>query len=62
MVNYSRIIGGARVMMKNPSAIVDPSGRVPAKASRLDHVVLELAAAGKYFVDSPTVLGILEYL
>ena len=33
-------------MMKNPSVIVDPSGRVPEKASRLDRVVLELAAAG----------------
>ena len=43
MVNYSRIIGGPRVMMKNPSMIVDPSGKVPEKASRLDFVVLELA-------------------
>ena len=30
-------------MMKNPSVIVAPSGRVPEKASRLDVVVLELA-------------------
>jgi hypothetical protein len=49
VVNYSRIIGGARMMMKNPSVIVDPSGRVPEKASRLDLVVLKLAAAGKVF-------------
>ena len=49
MVNYSCIIGGARVMMKNPSVIVDPFGRVPEKASRLDLVVLELAVAGIVF-------------
>ena len=48
MVNYSRIIGGARVMMKNPSMIVAPSGRVPEKASRLDLMVLE-AATGIVF-------------
>ena len=44
VVNYSCIIGGVRVLMKNPSVIVDPSGKVPEKASRLDLVVLELAA------------------
>mgnify|MGYP005828729917 CR=1 FL=1 len=44
MVNYSRNIEGARVMMKNPSLIIDPSVKVPEKASRLDLVVLELAA------------------
>mgnify|MGYP005849536395 CR=1 FL=1 len=44
VVNYSRIIEGAIVMMKNPSVIVDPSDRVPEKASRLDLVVPELAA------------------
>ena len=49
MVNYSHNIGGARVMMKNPSVIIDPSGRVPKKASRLDLVVLELASAGIVF-------------
>ena len=32
-------------MMKNPSVIVAPSGRVSEKDSRLDLVVLELAAA-----------------
>ena len=55
VVNYSRIIGGARVMTKNPSMMIDPSmivepsGRVPEKASRLGLVVLELAAAGIVF-------------
>ena len=44
MVNYSRIIGGATRMMKNLSVIISPFGRVPEKASRLDLVVLELAA------------------
>ena len=33
-------------MMKNPSVIVAPSGRVPKKASRLDLVVPDSAAAG----------------
>ena len=36
-------------MMKNPSVIIDPSGRVPEKASRLDLVVQELVAAGIVF-------------
>ena len=49
MVNYSRIIGGAVRMMKNPYIIVAPSSRVPEKASRLDLVVLELAAVEKVF-------------
>ena len=49
VVNYSRIIGGARVMMKNPSVIVDPSDRVPEKASGLDLLVLELTAVGIVF-------------
>ena len=49
MVKYSRIIRGARVMMKNPFVIINPSSRVPKKASRLDLVVLELVAAGIVF-------------
>ena len=40
-------------MMKNPSVIIAPSGRVPEKASRLDLVVLELAAAEKVFRGLP---------
>ena len=62
MVNYSRIIGGARVMMKNPSVIVDPFGKVQEKASRLDLMVVELARLELCFVDSPRVFEILEYL
>ena len=62
MVNYSRIIGGATRMMKNPFVIVSLSGRVPEKASRLDLVVMELAAAGIVFRLSPRVFGISEYL
>ena len=61
MVNYSRIIGGATRMMKNPFVIVAPSDRVPEKASKLDLVVLELAAVEQYVLDSPRVFGILEY-
>ena len=49
-------------MMKNPSVIVAPSGRVPENASRLDLVVLELAAAEKVFRGLPRVFGIFEYL
>ena len=35
-------------MMKNPSVIVSPSGRVPEKASRWDLMVLEFEAAEKW--------------
>jgi hypothetical protein len=49
VVNYSRIIGGATRMMKNPSMIVTPSDRVPEKASRLDLMVLELVVTEKVF-------------
>ena len=45
MVNYSHIIIGAPMRMMNPSVIVFPSCKVPERASRLDLVVLELAAA-----------------
>ena len=59
-MNYSRIIGGAGRMIKNPSVIISSSGRVPEKASRWDLIVLELAAKGKYFVDSSIGFTILE--
>ena len=49
VVKYSHIIRGARVMMKNPSVIIDPSGRVPEKTRRLDLMVLELTTARKVF-------------
>ena len=39
--------------MMNPSVIVFPSGEVPERASRLDLVVLELAAAGIVFRSLP---------
>ena len=47
--------------MMNPSVIVFPSGKVPEKGSRLDLVVLELAAAELCFVDSHRVSGIFGY-
>ena len=53
MVNYSHIIVGARVMVKNPSVIIEPFGSVPEKASILDVVVLKLAAAGIVFCRLP---------
>ena len=56
-MNYSHIFGRARVMIKNTSVIVDPSERVPEKASRLDLVVLELAAAGTVFCRLPWGFG-----
>ena len=40
-------------MMTNPSMIVAPFGRVLEKASRLDLVVLELAAAENVFLGLP---------
>ena len=51
-MNYSRIIREAPMRMMTPSVIV----------SRLDLVVLELAAAGINFFDSPRVSRILGYL
>ena len=36
MVNYSHIIGRAARLMKKPSVIDSPSGRVPEKASKWD--------------------------
>src|SRR5215216_2099225 len=48
-MKYSRIIGEAPMKMMNPSVMV----------SRLDLVVLELAAAGIDFSSTP--LGFLEY-
>ena len=51
-MNYPRIIGEAPMRMMNPSVMVP----------RLDLVVLELAAAGICFFDSPRVLGIFGYL
>ena len=36
MVNYSHIIGRAARLMKKPSVIDSPSGRVPEKVSRWD--------------------------
>ena len=36
MVNYSQLIGGARMLMQRPSMVDSPSGRVSAKAPRWD--------------------------
>ena len=36
MVNYSQLIGWARMLMYRPSMVDSPSGRVPAKAPRWD--------------------------
>ena len=49
-------------MMKNPSVIVDPSNKVPKKASILDLVVLELAVVETLISLLPRDFGILEYL
>ena len=58
VVNCSRIIVGARVMVKNPSMIVDPSDKVPKKASRLDLMVLELVAIRIVFHQLPYGFGV----
>jgi hypothetical protein len=46
-VNYSRIIGRAARLMKNPSVIDSPSGRLPAEASRWDLSGTETCGGGK---------------
>ena len=51
-MNYSRIVGEAPMRMMTPSVMV----------SRLDLVVLELAAAGIDFRKLPKVSGIFGYL
>ena len=53
MVNYSSIIGGVPMRMMNPFMIVFPSNEVPERASRLDLVVLELAATEIVFLRLP---------
>ena len=50
------------MLMKNPSVIVDPSDKVPEKASRLDLVVLELAGVETAISLPPRVSGIFGYL
>ena len=49
MVNYSRIIGEAMVLMKKPSVSESPSGRAPERAP--DGILRrqKLVAAEKYF-------------
>jgi hypothetical protein len=49
MVNYSHIIGRAARLMKKPSVIDSPSGRVPKKASRWDHRRTQACGGGKVF-------------
>ena len=53
MVNYSRIIGGAERMMKNPSVVDSPSGRVLAKAPRRDLADTEGYGGGNCVSSAP---------
>ena len=46
MVNYSRIIGEAMVLMKKPSVIESPSGRMAEKAPRWDFTGTEGCGGG----------------
>ena len=47
MVNYSHIIGRVARLMKKPSVIDSPSGRVPKKASRWDRGRTEACGGGR---------------
>src|SRR3989337_1683732 len=60
MVNYSHIIERAARLMKKPSVIDSPSGRVPKKASRWDHRRTQACGGGKVF--SSVSLVYWEYL
>src|SRR3990170_1722194 len=60
MVNYSHIIGRVARLMKKPSVIDSPSGRVPKKASRWDRGRIEACSGGKVF--SSVSLVYWEYL
>ena len=50
MVNYSRIIREAMVLMKKPSVIEFPSGRTPEKAPRWDLTGTEGCGGGIRFL------------
>ena len=59
MVNYSHIFGRAARLMKKPSVIDSPSGRVVKKASRWDRGRTEACGSGKVF--SSVFLVYVEY-
>ena len=60
VVNYSHIIGRAARLMKKPSVIDSPSGRVPEKASRWDRGRTEACGGRKVFSSGSQL--VLEYL
>src|SRR3989337_3211289 len=60
MVNYSHIIGRAARLMKKPSVIDSPSGRVPEKASRWDRGRTEACGSGRVFSSGSLLVS--EYL
>ena len=49
MVNYSQLIGGARMLIERPSMVDSPAGRVPAKAPRWDLADTEGCGGGNSF-------------
>ena len=53
MLNYSRFIGEAMVLMYKPSVVDYPSGRPPEKAPRWISLVQKVAAVEKWFRGSP---------
>ena len=53
MVNYSQLIGGARMLMYKPSVVDPPSGGAPAKAPRWDLVDTEGYGGGNCFSLAP---------
>jgi hypothetical protein len=60
VVDYSHIIVRATRLMKNPSVIDSPFGRIPEKASRWHHGRTETCGGGKFVLGGS--LGVLEYL
>ena len=53
MVNYSQLIGEARMLMKKPSMVDSPSGRVSAKAPRWDLADTEGYGGGNCVSSAP---------
>ena len=60
MVNYSRFIGRVIELMKMPSVIKSPAGKMPKKAPRWDLTYTKGCSGGKVFPWMPLVVW--EYI
>ena len=56
MVNYSRFIGEAMVLMYKPSVIESPSGKTLEKAPRWDLMGIEGCGGGKVVFVAPPIV------